>query len=207
VIANHPQVESLTVVEINPGYLQVIPQYPQVASVLQNPKVKIEIDDGRRWLVRNPTRKFDVIVSNTSFHWRANATNLLSVDFLRLIRQHLKPGGVFFYNTTGSEEAQLTGATVFPYALRVVNFLAVSDSPIQVDRERWKRTLAAYRIDGKPVFDLTQPEQQQRLDEVLSLTDIQPGKRMAMEYADTLRERYAGKRLFTDDNMGVEWNQ
>jgi predicted membrane-bound spermidine synthase len=39
VIANHPQVDKLTIVEINPGYLRLIPLYPEVAGVLRNPKV------------------------------------------------------------------------------------------------------------------------------------------------------------------------
>ena len=56
VFANHPQVEKFTIVEINPGYLRLIPMYREVASVLENPKVNVVIDDGRRWLLRNPRR-------------------------------------------------------------------------------------------------------------------------------------------------------
>src|SRR5207249_4151190 len=134
VLANHPQLEKLTIVEINPGYLQVIERYPAVAGLLRNPKVEVVIDDGRRWLVRNPEKTFDVIVMNTTFAWRAHTSNLLSVEFLRLIRRHLNQGGVHFYNTTYSGEAQLTGATVFAHALRVLSFIAVSDSPIVVDK-------------------------------------------------------------------------
>ncbi len=209
VIANHPQLEKLTVVEINPAYLRLIPKYPQVAGLLNNPKVEIVIDDGRRWLVRNPSRRFDLIVMNTSFHWREHISNLLSTDFLQLARLHLLPGGVLYYNTTWSAEAQVTGATVYPHALRVINFLAVSDSPIQVDKARWKSVLESYAIEGKPVFDLARMSDRQRLAEVLSLADSveskNPEAQMAMEYAATLRGRYRGKRLITDDNMGAEW--
>jgi spermidine synthase len=209
VIANHSQVEKLTIVEINPSYLRLIPQYPQVAGLLRNPKVEIIIDDGRRWLVRNPTRKYDVIVMNTMIHWREHSSILLSVDFLQMARQHLLPGGVLYYNTTESGEVQLTGVTVYPYALRVVNFLAVSDSPIQVDKDRWRRVLESYRIEGKPVFDLTRPEHRERLSEMLALADTvqlsNPEELMTMEYAGTIRERYRGRRLITDDNMGTEW--
>jgi len=211
VIANHPQVDKLDIVEISPAYLHLIPQYPDVSGLLRNPKVRVTIDDGRRWLVRNPASKFDVIVMNTTYHWREHASNLLSVDFLRLARQHLAPGGVLFYNTTWSPEAILTGVTVFPYGLRIINFLGVSDSPIQVDKTRWKNILANYRIEGKPVFDLSRSDHKKRLEEILSLTDTlgsrQPGAQMAMEYADTIRERYRGERLITDDNMGTEWTE
>ena len=208
IVANHPGVERLTIVEINPGYLQLIPQYPDVASLMQNPKVTITIDDGRRWLVSNPQRKFDLIVMNTSFHWRAHMSHLLSTGFLQLIRSHLEPGGAMFYNTTGSGEVMITGATVFPYALRVVNFLAVSDQPLVFDRDALRKALEVYRIDGKPVLDLTQPAGQQRLTELMAWADTigKPNPAAApIEYADTIRQRHKDKRMITDDNMGTEW--
>src|SRR6185503_1592083 len=133
VLVNNQHVQETTVVEINPGYLPLIRQRPIVASLLRNPKVHIEIDDGRRWLVAHPEARFDLILMNTTFHWRANNTNLLSVEFLQLARKHLNPGGVLYYNTTNSARVQLTGATVFPFALRIANFIAVSDSPIRFD--------------------------------------------------------------------------
>src|ERR1700730_13545433 len=108
IVANQPQLEERAVVEINPGYLKLIPQYPRVASLLGNSRVRIPIDDGRRWLVRNPAQKFDAIVMNTSFHWRNHISNLLSVDFLRIARGRLNRGGVLFYNTTGSEDVMAT---------------------------------------------------------------------------------------------------
>ena len=133
VIANHPQVESLTVVEINPGYLRLVAKYPQVASLLSNPKVRIVIDDGRRWLTRHD-RRFDMIVSNTPFHWRAHSTNLLSVEYCRLVRAHLRPGGVYYFNTTGSTAALKTAMVEFPYGVRVMSLAAVSLSPVAFDR-------------------------------------------------------------------------
>jgi hypothetical protein len=118
----------------------------------------------------NPGRRFDLILMNTTFSWREHATNLLSVEFLRLARQHLLPGGVLYYNTTGSEEAQVIGVTVFPYGLRVGNFLAVSDSPLTIDASRLRKTLLEYRIDGRPVLDPAVPDDARRLDEITSLT-------------------------------------
>jgi spermidine synthase len=208
VYANHPQVEKFTIVEINPGYLRLIPQYPEVASVLRNPKVNVVIDDGRRWLLRNPGRKFDAIVSNSTYNWRANSTNLLSVEFLQLVREHLKPGGLFFYNTTGSDAVQITGATVFPYGLRMDDFLALSDSPMTVDRERWRSVLMAYTIDGKPVFDAAQPGDMKTLNGILEYTNVVAEFRPdTMENIATVRQRLQGKRLVTDDNMGTEWER
>lgn len=209
IVANHTGVRDVTAVEINPGYLRLIPLYPVVSGLLQNPKVHITIDDGRRWLVSNPGRTFDLIVMNTTYHWRANVSNLLSAEFLRLARRHLRTGGILYYNTTGSDEALLTGATIFPYSLRVWNFLAVSDSPILFDKRRWEEQLSRYTIEGKPVFDLSDAAQRQRLLEVLSFADTlyspDPSQEMGLESGESLRQRLQGRRLITDDNMGREW--
>jgi spermidine synthase len=209
VIANHPMVESLTIVEINSSYLKLIPQYPQVAALLHNPKVHVVIDDGRRWLVRNPRIRFDLIVVNSTFNWREHATTLLSRDFLQLTRERLTAGGILYYNTTDSEDVQLTGVTVFPYALRVMNFLAVSDTPIVVDKTRWRNVLADYRIEGKPVFDPSRARDRGRFEEILGLADTLGGRQtkepMTMEYAESMRARIHDARVITDDNMGTEW--
>ena len=209
VIANNPRVAKLTVVEIDPGYLKLIPRYPEVASLLHNPKVEIVIDDGRRWLVRNPERQFDMIVMNTSQHWIAHASNLLSVDFLRLIRPRLKPGGIHYYQTTFSTDALLTGVTVFPYGMRVGNLLAVSDSPMHFDKERWRAALSDFTIDGKPILDLHRPDHRAALEDVLKLGDtlLEAGaeRGMRLESADSLRRRFKDAMLITDDNMRGEW--
>jgi len=206
VVANHPQLEELKVVEINPGYLKLIPQYPAVASLLGNPRVQITIDDGRRWLARNPGQRFDAIVMNTTFHWRNHISNLLSVDFLRMARQHLNLGGVLFYNTTGSGDVMATGLAVYPYALRFLNCLAVSDSPIEFDRARWKAVLLTYVIDGKHVIDASDPKQMARLDEIANIKEDPTGRQpFSIETDDQLRKRLQGRLIITDDNMGLEW--
>jgi spermidine synthase len=206
IVANHPQLEELTVVEINPGYLKLIPQYPAVASLLGNPKVQITIDDGRRWLLRNSWRRFDAIVMNTTFHWRNHTSNLLSVEFLQMARQHLNSGGVLFYNTTGSEDVIATGLAVYPYALRFLNCLVVSDSPIMFGRARWKAVLLSYVIDGKHVIDSNDPKQMARLDEVVNIEEDRTGQQpFSIETDDQLRKRLQGRLIITDDNMGVEW--
>jgi spermidine synthase len=206
VVANHPQLEELTVVEINPGYLKLISQYSAVASLLGNPKVRIKIDDGRRWLVRNPMERFDLIVMNTSFYWRNHASNLLSSDFLQIARQHLDRGGVLFYNTTSSEAVIATGLAVYPHALRFLNCLAVSDSPIEFDRTRWKAVLLRYVIDGKHVVDSSDPRQMARLVEVVNINEDPTGQQpYSIEDDDQLRQRLQGRRIVTDDNMITEW--
>jgi len=206
VVANNLAVRDITIVEINPGYIPLIEKHKEVESLLQNPKVHIVIDDGRRWLVSHPDRKFDFILMNTTHHWRANASNLLSREFLGLIRMHLKPGGIEYYNTTWSEEAISTGISVFPYSLRVSGFLAVSDSPFTLDKARWRDALTSYSIDGRPVFDLSIPLHQKRLEQVLDVADESTDPRGSSESGAHMMKRLAGTPIITDDNMGAEWH-
>ena len=194
VVVQNPEVERLTVVEINPGYLDLLRQFPEVADVLHHPKIKIEIDDARRWMVRNPDRKFDVIVSNTTPHWRAHVTNLLSAEFLALAKSRLNPGGLLFYGTTASRRAQHTGLETFPHALFLQEFLVVGEQPVAFDEERWKSVLRRSRRMGQPVFE----------DEA-KLVEYARAIRLEFKPCDELRRRTAGEAILTDDNMGNEW--
>ena len=209
IIANHPQVQKQVVIEINPGYVQVVQRHPAVSPFLSNPKVELVIDDGRRWMLRNRQRKFDMIVMDTIYHFRANATDLLSVEFLDLARAMLKPGGILYYNTTYSAEAQRTGAVRFPYAFRFGIFMAVSDSPIRIDKDRWRRTLLNYRLEGAPIFNPALESDRDLLDSVLRRVDTLPGDAYdashGMETRENILRRTQGRPIVTDDNMAVEW--
>jgi spermidine synthase len=210
VIASNPDVASLTIIEINPGYLALIAKAPQVTSVLTNPKVTIITDDGRRWLRANASRQFDAIISNTTWYFRASVTNLLSTEFLQLVQRHLNPGGIFFYNTTDSGRAQRTGCLAFAYGARFTNHMAVSQTPIAWDFQRWRRTLEAYRIDGTLVLDPTREQDRAMLDQLTSWEgSLAPGEAhnetRPIEPCPDVLARTAGKLSITDDNMGSEW--
>lgn len=214
VAANYPGLEKLTIVEINPGYTELIPEHGPVASLLRNPKVELFVDDGRRWLNRNPEARFDAIISNTSFVWRAHATNLLSAEFLQLIREHLSEGGIAFYNTGNDPHVQATAVAVFPYVLRVYNHVAVSDSPIRVDRRRWEGLLDAFRIDGVPVLPPTPDERsRRRIARLLARADDvgepgrdeDPSECCFLETRESIVRRTAGREAVSEDNMITEW--
>jgi spermidine synthase len=202
VIASNPAVNSLTVVEINQGYLALIAQQPEVASVLRNPKVTIITDDGRRWLSHHPEKRFDAIVSNTTWNFRANVTNLLSAEFLNLVREHLSPRGIAFYNTTDSDRVQRTACLVFRYGARFTNHMVVSDSEIDWNFPRWRHTLESYVIDGQKQFDPQNVDDRALLD---SVTSADRGSRHMIEGCPEVLARTAGRTPVTDDNMGTEW--
>lgn len=200
VVANLPGVEHFTIVEINPGYTQVVSRNPDTASLLTNPKVDVVFDDGRRWFLRHPERKFDVIVMNTTLHWRGHATNILSTEFLDIARTHLEPRGVLYFNTTNSYDVQLTAAKAFPHLMRITNFVAVSEDPFNFDRARWKWLLETMRIEGHPILDLSRADHRTIYEDLLGFND--------MEYRSSILERTSKQAtVITDDNMVVEWRE
>jgi len=197
VLANHPAVERLTAIEINPGYLDVIRGSPVVASLLANPKVEVIVDDGRRWLHRTD-RRFDAIVQNTTYHWRAHATNLLSREYLELCRRHLEPGGVVIYNTTHSRDAQRTGLELFPYAWLLERALYVSDAPLEPDFARWRALLLRYEIDGRRVIDPRRPDYEAGFAHL-----VDPARWIDRTALERLTREAV---VITDDNMASEWH-
>ncbi|MCY1020704.1 fused MFS/spermidine synthase [Pyxidicoccus sp. MSG2] len=200
VVANLPGVEEVTVVEINPGYRDLLAHYPQVASLAHNPKVRMEFDDGRRWLTTHPDARFDLIVSNTMVHWISGSAHVLSREFNELVKGHLAPGGVYFFNTTASHRAQRTATDVFPHSVAVAHFLAVSDAPIQVDLERWRAAMLRMRIDGVPVFETG------REDDARALDALEARVSRSLEARPLMLRRTDGAVPVTDDNMGHEWD-
>ncbi len=211
ILAHHPTVTEVIGVEISDPYLKLIAQSPTVASLTTNPKVKLVIDDGRRWLKRNPQERFDLIVMNTTHHWREFASALLSREFLQLAKSHLNEGGLVAWNTTDSARATSTGLSVFPHAALIINFFVGSDTPIVPDRDRWQSVLEAWRLDGEPLFHLDTPEGRADLETCVSFID-QKGPRTserALHWMDRaqMEAAFGQAEIITDDNLGHEFDQ
>jgi hypothetical protein len=208
VIRNLPGVERVDVVEINPGYLELIAERPDLRGILDDPRVVIHVDDGRRWLLREEDARFDVIVQNTTWHWRAHVSQLLSREHFELCRSRLVPGGLFLVNTTFSEDVMRTGLSVFGDALRIKNALLLSDAPIAFDRDLWRRNLSAMRVAGRPVI-APGPDAALRLETVLSIADTldRPPDKNGLESRDSLFRRLGAAPIVTDDNMLCEFRE
>jgi hypothetical protein len=90
----------------------------------------------------------------------------------------------------------------------VLNFVAVSDNPIQFDAARWEGMLRTMRrTDGTPVFDTTDSRVAARLDTLLGLpATLSEAPRMyGLETRESVLRRKSTARIVTDDNMQVEW--
>jgi predicted membrane-bound spermidine synthase len=207
VVSNIPSVKKVIIVEINPGYIEIVSRHPETADILKDPKVHIIIDDARRWLRRNSNAKFDVILANITYNYVANVTNLLSTEFLDIIDLHLKKGGIYYYNTTHSLSVQRTGMLKFEYGLRIASFLALSHSPIIFDNDLWIEFLKNMKINSKNVIEPDNPAHGEAWHKLISLiyTLEKEPKPDGMETRESLLRRTASCPIVTDDNMGMEF--
>ena len=89
----------------------------------------------------------------------------------------------------------------------MISFLAVSDSPLVLDKNRWLSDLNRYTIDGKRVFDPADPRIQTVLAAYGAFADTvtQPPRLLGLEAGDALAQRLGPRHIITDDNMGAEW--
>jgi spermidine synthase len=146
---------------------------------------------------------------NTTFHFRPNTTNLLSAEYLELLKPLLRDDGILVYNTTSSLRVQRTGCLAFGNGMRVLNALAVSKRPLRLDHARLRAALAEQQIDGRRLFDLSQQDDRARLDTIVD--ELTPGSSArwdnlpTTETCEAIVARTAALRTVTDDNMGDEW--
>ncbi len=133
-----------TAVELVPSVKAAFGYYfPDAESILHNPKGKIVIDDGRRYLNR-VQEKYDVVTIDPPPPIEAAGSSLLyTQEFYGLIRQRLQPGGILqqWYPFGEEKTAQAMAKSLvnsFPYvrAFRSIegwgyHFLA-SQSPLEL---------------------------------------------------------------------------
>ncbi len=195
VVAHFEGLEELVVVEINPGYLDLIARHEVVAGLLTNAKVKLLVDDGRRYLKRHDQR-FDLIVQNTTHHWRAHATNLISREHLELVKSRLAPGGIFCQNSTSSDDVLRTMLEAFPAVVRFRSFVYGSERMMDPNAGSAGR-LFDFRLGTKVPLPKGNPAAEARVREILGGGD--------WESTAALQQRLRDRVVITDDNMATEW--
>jgi spermidine synthase len=94
-VSVNPQVEKVTIVDIEPLVPKVAKQYFGSVNhdVLANPKVHVVVDDARHFLMTT-TETFDAITSDPLDPWVKGAASLYTQEFFNVARAHLNPGGV-----------------------------------------------------------------------------------------------------------------
>jgi len=93
-ITRHP-VKQIDCVEITGAVIQANDQFPESNhGVLRDPRVHVRIDDARSYLVKTD-QTYDAILSDSIHPRLAGNGGLYCVDYFRLCRAHLNPGGIF----------------------------------------------------------------------------------------------------------------
>ncbi|HEX5759373.1 MAG TPA: fused MFS/spermidine synthase [Thermoanaerobaculia bacterium] len=94
-LAAVPTMERVDVVELEPAVLEVARACAAVnRRVLEHPKVRVAIGDGRELLLTTGER-YDVVFSEPSNPYRAGVASLFTEDFYRAAVERLAPGGLF----------------------------------------------------------------------------------------------------------------
>ena len=90
-----PSITSLDVVEIS----AVVPRAGAAPfadwneNLLDDPRARVIVEDGRHYLARTPDR-FDLVTSDPIHPWTAGSSDLYTVDHFQEMAQHLADGGV-----------------------------------------------------------------------------------------------------------------
>jgi len=94
-VSINPMVERVTIAEIEPLVPEVVSTYfsEHNYDVVRNPKVRLEIDDARHFLLTTD-QTFDAITSDPFDPWVKGAATLYTREFFEEAKSHLNPGGV-----------------------------------------------------------------------------------------------------------------
>jgi predicted membrane-bound spermidine synthase len=118
--ALHPEVERLDCVELSPHVRQTAAYFWTNDRVLENPKVRLIVDDGRNFLLRTRER-YDVITLEPPDIYTAGVVNLYTEEFYRLAAAALADDGILCQwlpaGETNEEELRMLVAAftaVFP---------------------------------------------------------------------------------------------
>lgn len=124
-VSINPDVKTQTIAEIEPLVPRVVSQYfgKENHNVIQNPKVKVHLDDARHFLLTTD-QKFDAITADPFDVWVKGSATLNTLEFYQEMKKHLNPGGVvtawvaFYEVDSAAWKSELaTFMKVFPYAM------------------------------------------------------------------------------------------
>ncbi|MCX2781402.1 hypothetical protein OQJ46_00175 [Microbulbifer thermotolerans] len=201
VVSAMPGVESIDVVEINPGYTELIQNYPGSSDIISDDRINIVYTDGRKWLNKSirEGRSYDLIVMNNTWHWRAYSTNLLSYEFMNMLRSVIAKNGVVTFNTTWSMDVFYTASQVFSGAYMYRNFVYASDHNLNETLEENGHRfceLDSSRLEGQSCQDVN----------FASVVD-QLQKLHLLDWNEVPKDTLLGRppEIITDDNMIVEY--
>jgi spermidine synthase len=143
------ETRSLTVFEISAPQPRVLWRLvglrdaPDVRRLLEDPRLRIRIQDGRKALEAE-SRTYDLIEADATWPETAGSGNLYSVEFFQAAARRLKPGGLMC-TWAPTPRANASFRAVFPYVLADEDdeILVGSREPFAGGPETWASRAAA----------------------------------------------------------------
>jgi len=137
------EVQNITLVELNETLLRNLRKMPIFVEILDDPKLNVIIDDGRRFLLRT-NKKYDLVLIDALRTSTAYSNNLYSRQFFELVKKHLKEDGIFMVWLDEYLVMPNTVRTVFDQ-LRVYSyFLLASNARFEKRSEKESKLLAKF---------------------------------------------------------------
>jgi predicted membrane-bound spermidine synthase len=148
----NPATRHIRAIELIAPVYEVIRDYAAtrpdsaLAALTRDPRFTLAVGDGRREIFVSGAR-YDVIEADAILPQTSHSGMLYSVEFLSLVRESLKPGGLFV-QWAPTERVARSFLAAFPHVLMLlpVSLLIGSDSPIPFDAEALRGRI------GEPAF-------------------------------------------------------
>ena len=141
------EAQKVTVVELCGSLITNMRKLPEFDRLFNDPKIKVIIDDGRRFLERTEGR-FDVVLMDPLRTTTAYSNNVHSRQFFALAAKRLNPGGVLMVGGLGdSGVIARTLLEEFAYVRVYPGFVLASESPLRRNKKRFERLLGSFSPD------------------------------------------------------------
>lgn len=155
-----PALKSETIAEIEALVPKVVSTYfgEHNYNVVTNPKVKIQIDDARHFILTTD-QKFDAVTSDPLDPWVKGAATLYTQEFFEVVKSKLNPGGIvtlfvqlYESNTEAVKSEIATFLKAFPNGIVFGNtyngagydlVLVGSVEPLKIDVDAMEKKLAS----------------------------------------------------------------
>jgi spermidine synthase len=196
-VSQHPGV-SVDVVELSREVVVAADRFfrPINASLLQQPHVRVTVDDGRNYLLLTEA-KYDVITADVILPIHAGAGNLYSAEYFSLVRRALKPGGIAIQWVAGTEAE---------YKLIVRTFLSVfPETTLWADGSLLVGALEPLRLRPRDLaWKLQAPGRREMLAEI-GITSFEKLTSLYRAGPGELRQYVGQGPVLTDDRPIVEY--
>jgi spermidine synthase len=162
-VASYP-VDQIDAVELEKEVVEAAGFFKELnRNVLADPRLRIHINDGRNFLLLEPTL-YDVIISEPSNPWMAGVANLFSLEHYRTMKKRLAPGGIVCqwlhaYSMSPDDLRMIvrTFSEVFPNVSLWTSYypdlmLIGTNEPLTLDMKNFEKAFAipAVRKDLEP---------------------------------------------------------